>query len=44
MVFGLTLNAVVVEDSQLNPTVAQSYIQSEDKLLSESKDPQLAEQ
>ena len=44
MVYDLTWNSVAHDDSKQNPTIQQSFIMAEDKLLSESKDPQLAEQ
>lgn len=44
MVFDLTWNNVVAEDHKQNQTIQLSYLKAEDKLLAESKDPQIAEQ
>jgi hypothetical protein len=44
MVYDLTWNSVAHDDLKQNQTIQQSFIMAEDKLLSESKDPQLAEQ
>lgn len=44
MVYDLTFNTVATDDLKQNQTVQQSLIMAEDQLLSESKDPQLAEQ